>query len=378
MNSFDFELLLLPSLIIFISTLAVSLLVLKSPANSIITAILKTLFFFIYFSTFFDGTFTFSDDWEYIFGGEILLKEWSNDPQLLYTLAGGSHWVYFSFNAFAFKLFGVYYFSPVACNIILTVFISYFGAILARNAFKFSVFKYRFFYVFLLFHPNILFWSSITNLKDILVLFLHVVLLWSVFLFYEKRFLRAFILALSSSLVFFFLRFYVPLMISVAFLISIFFVRSLKKHRLHFIILGGILVSLLLLRIGPKGIDYALNVIRQNLVNPLYGIIRFTLTPIPFGTVESYAFLDLPALFHWVFLFFAFIGAVKLIRKKSDFSSFVLVYIAVFSLLYSVLGELQGPRHRVQLDYAWALLQYLGFYGIIKGSVHTFKKHHRE
>ncbi len=86
------------------------------------------------------------------------------------------------------------------------------------------------------------------------------------------------------------------------------------------------------------------------------------LTPIPFNTQEAYNFLNIPALFHWLSMPFILNGIFYIYRVKTGFSRFFIIYLSLFMLLYGVYEELQGPRHRVQLDYAFALLQFFGFY----------------
>lgn len=43
-----------------------------------------------------------------------------------------------------------------------------------------------------------------------------------------------------------------------------------------------------------------------------------------------------------------------------------IAYLLVFVGLYAVFGELQWPRHRVQLDYAGAILQFIGVMAVLK------------
>ena len=46
----------------------------------------------------------------------------------------------------------------------------------------------------------------------------------------------------------------------------------------------------------------------------------------------------------------------------------------MFLSLYAIFGELQGPRHRVQLEYVFAVMQFMGFLVIIKNIELYFKK----
>ena len=264
----------------------------------------------------------------------------------------------FSITSTHFVFFGEGYFAPVALNVLLSVGIAYFGAKLALAEFKMSKKTSRFFLLFLLFHPDILVWSSIANLKDMLVLLLHLILLVSVSQYLHGRFFKALMLALPAALVLLFLRFYVPLLFAIA--LAAGSLLANQRRRISYVIASLSLVTLALVWIGNSGLQYAINSFEESFVNPFYGVIRFVLTPIPFNTEKAYAFLDIPALFHWMLMPFMLLGLMKVIRMKTYFSRFFIMYFFVFIALYSTYEELQGARHRVQLDYAFALLQFTG------------------
>jgi hypothetical protein len=125
----------------------------------------------------------------------------------------------------------------------------------------------------------------------------------------------------------------------------------------------GISVSLIVLMfflIGESAFQFATSSLQENFVNPFYGFIRMLLTPIPFNAQREYAFLNFPALFHWMLMPFVVFGLIRLWRMNTRFSRFFIAYLLVFFSLYAVYWELQGPRHRVQMDYAWAILQFIG------------------
>jgi hypothetical protein len=63
--------------------------------------------------------------------------------------------------------------------------------------------------------------------------------------------------------------------------------------------------------------------------------------------------------------FFIF-GLQKVWKMRTPFSRFMVAYLIVFLGLYATYGELQGPRHRVQLDFAWALLQFIGAMAVMR------------
>ena len=93
-----------------------------------------------------------------------------------------------------------------------------------------------------------------------------------------------------------------------------------------------------------------------------------SLPPIPLNTTEATAYLDLPAAIHWLLIPFAVFGGYKIYQLKTPFSRFFLVYFMTFVGLYSMFGELQGPRHRVQLDFALAVFQFAGVLALVRDS----------
>ncbi len=365
MHPFDLELLLTPGLIIFVASLIVAFIVTQSLVFSLSTGLIKAGLFTIYFGVFFDGTFTFLDDWSYLEGGQELIAynvgitNLANNWDVALRIGSGEHFVYYLYNSYAIRLFGDGYYAPVALNILLTLLIAWFGTCLAAREFGITDRINKVFFAFLLFHPDILAWSNIMNGKDVFVLLLHLLLLLSFSLFFQSRLVPAIALAVPVSALLFFLRFYVPILFAGALVTSLLFVGR-DKNRALFIFIGGVLVTLALGWLGGAGLEYALAAIQENFVNPLYGLIHFALTPIPFNTEESYAFLNLPALIHWLLFPFACWGVIVLYRMGTPFSRFFLCYLIFFVVLYAVYGELQGPRHRVQLDYAWAVMQFIG------------------
>lgn len=373
LQPFDTGLLFSPALIIFIVTLFFSIRVIPELSLSLLLALLKAGIFFVYFGYYFDGRYTFLDDWSYVNRGEILyyagatLTNLSTYWDLLLATGSGRHFVYYLYNAYAFHLFGLAYFAPVALNVVLTVLIAWLGARLARKEIGFDKNVYRIFFLFLLLYPDLVAWSSLVNGKDVLVLLMHVLFLYGISFYYRQKIWQAVALLVFSSLVLFFLRFYVPLVFAVAFGMASFLSGKGWRRAIWIVgsmgFLGGIAVL-----IGIDQIKGAFDELAKHYTNPVYGLLRFSLTPIPFNTEASYAFLNIPALIHWMLFPLAGIGVVMLHRYKTPFSSFFLIYFFSFAVLYAVYGELQGPRHRLQLDYAWAVFQALGALRVMRGS----------
>ncbi|HMO18896.1 MAG TPA: hypothetical protein PKA63_07850 [Oligoflexia bacterium] len=371
MYSFDVDVLILPCILIFLATFGVTLYATKSAAFSILASIVKAGFFLIYFGYFFDGKYTFSDDITYLHSGIILLKNRINifniieEWRYIRSVVGGTHVGYNLINAFAVFIFGEYYFAPVVFNTLLILPIAFFGSKLASLEFGFDSKYKKIFYAFLLFHPDIFTWSSMLNLKDTIVLLLHITMLYAGSLYFRGHIKLSMIIGTISFFLLSILRFYVPLLIVLALFISIFFTAKIRS-RFFYLVLGGGLLAMVILGLGTGQIQYSIDQMKSSMTNPVTGFIRATLTPIPFHTDESYDFLNLPALFHWIMIPVVLLGVNQIRKIKTPFTMFFLIYLYVFLALYGVYSELQGPRHRVQLDFALAVLQFVGFLNLLR------------
>lgn len=367
MRPFDFASLLLPAAVIFVAVSIATFRFTANPVAAIMSALFKSGVFLVYFGFMFDATYTVIDDWGYLEGASLLLDREvtvasvAQDWKLLVNVAGGPHVLYYLYNSFAFRLFGEAYYAPVACNIILTVGIAWLGARLAQRELGLTTRQSRALYLFLLVHPDIVAWSSIINAKDIVVLWTHVVLLYAVSMFYRRRTVHAIIVGSTAIMLLFVVRFYVPILFLGAFILQgVVGSRVAAGERGRYVLVVGVVAAVIGGVVGLSSIPAAISAVREDFVNPLFGIVRFMLTPVPFRTSTPYGFLDVPAMIHWMLAPFFLWGVVRVMRLSSRFGQFLVAYLAVFLFFYGVYGELQGPRHRVQLDYAWAVMQFVG------------------
>lgn len=365
LHPFDVSVLLLPAGAIYITVFVYAWRATASPVVASLLATVKALVFLGYFGLVFDGTYTFVDDWFYLEGAAELRAEGVNlltaigNLPLLLAVGQGDHFIYYLYNAVAFDLFGEGYYAPIALNIMLTAPIATLAMRLAvREQLVPQRLRYVFF-AFVLMHPDILAWSTVLNGKDVLVLLLHVMLLSAFSFFIGGRWKLAALVGVPTVVTLLFLRYYVPLLFAAAWILAA-VTRLHGRTRWRMIASAAVVFGGLSWLLGAEGIAFALDRLKEDMVNPLHGLVRFLLTPIPFNTSTEYGFLNLPALFHWLMFPAVLLGVWRIARMRSPFSRFLLAYLAVFTLLYAVYGELQGPRHRVQLDFAWATLQFVG------------------
>jgi hypothetical protein len=360
-----------PALIILMLGFAVSFLVTRKPHWSLFVAGVKASLFIIYYGVLFDGTFSFLDDWTYLEHGKRLVDKgvsfanlFGHWPELSYV-AGDRHFVYYLYNADSIRLLGSAYYAPVTLNIALTFVAAGFMAAAARGGLGFSSRLATGLFLFFVIHPDVLSWSTIMNGKDTLVLAGTALAVYAVSLFGRRRYVPAVLLGLAVGTVLFFTRFYVPLLLLAAlFGATLLSPAGGRRPGLWLLVPAGLAAVVSIL--GVDGLMDAYSRFQADFVNPIYGIPRMLLTPIPFHTTEHYAFLDLPQVFHWAMLPALAYGAYRMWRLGTITARFVVLYFLLMLGLYGMFGELQGPRHRYQFDGLIALFQFYGGLGILK------------
>jgi hypothetical protein len=220
-------------------------------------------------------------------------------------------------------------------------------------------------FVFLVLSPTLIAWSNIMNGKDTIVMTGTALAAYAVSQTELGHYRRAVLLGLTVGFVLFFTRFYTPLMmlsaLGGAILLSHAGRRSPWLWLLAISGLGGVL-SLL----GIGGLTSALSRLQDGFVNPLYGFIRYLLTPIPFGATESYSFLDLPQVLYWLLLPCMGYGIYRVWRRATLTGRFIVIYFFLMVALYAMFGILQGPRHRYQLEGLIVVFQFLGLLSVIQ------------
>ena len=320
----------------------------------------------VYFSWYYDGTWTHLDDLSYLQQGMVLLDAGYNPLTLfvkdggltmLISLSGGSHILYGWFNLFSQYIFGQYYYAPVFLNVLLT-FIS--GWFLYRLAWV-SGFRRtycRWLTVFFLLHWDVLVWSSFVNLKDILILTLTIILLYCLVLISHSATLLRLAGVLLLIYVFFWVRFYVPVLALAAFAIYYFFVshggRMLKGG--HFIALA-ITTVFVLWYLGVENLQVAFERLDTSPLSVFVGTIRMMLTPQPWSIDPQYSYLILTSVMHVIWFIPAIAGGF-LLWQRSRQTRLLIIYLCIMIIMYGAFQELQGPRHRVQIVFIVAWMQF--------------------
>lgn len=361
------------SLVMIASFVATASLILFSravpPVLLAVSVFIKVGISFSYFAWFNDGQWLLVDDVYYFEVGKELVDSGFSPLDadgfiMLSVLSGGTHVMYGWFNYISQYFFGPYYYVPVFLNILLTYvsgYLLYKIAFLSGFSRKYCVGLFFFFVL----HWDVLAWSSFVNLKDILVLTLSLLL----FYYLLRADCRPSFFNIAMIMVIFFgfywIRFYVPLLASFAFVIYIILNRfSLKMVKNLVLIVSFIGVSVSF--IGVETITKYLNVLDLSIDSIAYGVVRMLLTPQPWNMAESYTFLTLSAWLHVIFFVPMCVGGV-LLWLKSHKARLCIVYFLVAIILYASLSELQGPRHRVQLLFVTVWMQYHFLWLVLRG-----------
>lgn len=343
-------------------------------ASSLI-AVIKVALPVCYFLFFFQPQWTFEDDLHYLEQGSRLI-EVGEQPVAIWLSAEGRlelerasnslHSLYYWWNFAAQYYFGKGYYAPVLLNIAVT-------AIAARLLYQLALTmgasrRYsKWLALALLFHPELLAWSTVTNLKDTLVLALDIAALYYGFLLVERPSRRlwpglafvAILLTLSN------IRFYVIVLIlssGVLWLMS----RRLRWRTIGLLTAGTVAGILVLENYWPmvQHFDRVFGLF-GNIPRAPLGAIRFLLTPQPWSVSSNYTFLILPAMVRWTLFVPALIGGVVLWRRNPN-TRLVLLFLILSVSLYSIAPDIQGPRQRYQLLFVWSWMELHGLLSILR------------
>ncbi|MBX6361765.1 MAG: hypothetical protein IRZ03_17005 [Acidobacterium ailaaui] len=376
MPAFSADSLLLPSFVILIIGTWITYRVTHSIEASFVVSFIKTLVFFIYFHFVFDGYFTFLDDWVYLESAKYIKLQGYNLFSFLYqnhfnwvliaaSIAGSEHFLYNLFNLFSFDLFGIHYFSPVALNVILTFFTGYFAYRIVRLL-GFQQKLSILFYLFFVLHWDTILWSSILNLKDILVQFFTVGAFYQILLIEKGKKRWIHIIYLAAILILFLaIRFYLPFFLGFSYFLYrfILFLSRIKNPSVSLLIVFSGLFSFILLFvlfIWLYGGDAILHIYLSDIENPFIGILRYLFTPIPFHASEHYEYLNLASPLDYLLIPFFFYGMYHAVRSGQKFFILLVIYFLLLTLFYGTYLELQGVRQKVQITFIFAIFEYIG------------------
>lgn len=335
-------------------------------------AVLKAGMFLLYFGFFFDGTFTALDDWTYLHIGELFARNhvgitnvFGHYQYVVGTITAANV-AYYVYNATAVRIFGYGYYAPVAVNVVLTFLAAGLLMKAARVGLGMSRRVSIGLFACLALAPDIVVWSTIPNMKDTLVATATAAAVYAITLVDEHRLVRATVLAVAAAVVLAFTRLYVPLMLGIAFGITLFLSPRGRRNPLLWV-LAAIALAEVARVMGHGSFVGGLHSVRSKMDNPVLGVLRFLVTPVPFHTAPSYAYLDIPQLVYWILLPCMVYGIFTVWRRATLTARFMVIYFLIMILLYGSFTTLQGPRHRVQVDGLITIFQYYGILALLRG-----------
>jgi len=367
--NYGFYELFFPTLTIFTLGLLIITFYFKSFKYGLIISFIKSILFFIYFYFYFkygEG-FTFLDDINYLEISNKLSNEYSIGyfiihPFALLDIIGSKNFLYYFINLISIKLFGNYYFSPVVFNIIIT----YFTAIFLYKILDMLNIKIAYIIsLFYLIQWDILSWNFF-NFKDFWVQFLTILLIYFLLKFDKYKNIINMLAVICIIFLLFILRFYIPYLIVFSFLLFklyILFLNSNNKSN-YYIVFSILIVSLIIILNTILKSEF--NLFLNNLTNPIIGIIRYLLTPLPFHMDIGYEYLMFSSLLNFLTFGLFIYGIYVFMMIENKYKYFILSYFMIILLFYGCFRELQGPRHKIQILPFIALFEFLGFYTFLQ------------
>lgn len=371
----DFSTLLPSIILIFFVCFIICYRVTRSPITSVGIVIVK-LSLYIYYFLFSDTFYSFEDDVVYYKTSRTFYEHGYRLTTMFYDALHGwtafvdrfgtDHIFYQIYNILSFQVLGVYYFAPVAFNIILTCAIGmqlYKFIVLSNGDKGFAKIAFLFFVL----HWDTLSWSSFLNLKDFLVEFMAITAIYNIVLIFKhKQTLRNYLYLIFCIFVLLYLRYYIPAMLlSSAFIYWLYSKIFVLKRRIYLLISMFLVPAALYLILFTFGTS--LKAYQLYFDNPLIGIFRYWITPVPFQISEGAGFQTIAAYFNWLFLPAFFVGLYQCIKRPVDPTiRYLVIYFLLLSLFYGTFELLQGPRHRIHLEFIIVYFQLIGIRYIFK------------
>ena len=321
----------------------------------------------VYFAWIFDGTWTFIDDYTYLRVSRELLVEGLTpvsvfaDPVNLLRLDSwsGVQFGYGWWNMLAQYLIGPHYYAPVLMNVALSCGSAAALYALAREA-EYPRGYAQALMLFFMVHWEVLSWSSVLNMKDVLIFTLAPAALLLAVRMRRRFTIVRLLLLLAIAGIFLVIRPYSIVLLGGAVVASSAMGGGADSRRRLLRLVGTSLVAgLLILPFVRPLVALAIYAFTTQVdVSParlLYNAVWFLLTPQPWSIADDHGFLRIAAVLHLVFLPFAAVGAVLLWRRGGV--PRLLLYYFLLVLALNMIAP-QSVRHRLQAVFVVAWLQF--------------------
>ena len=321
----------------------------------------------VYFAWMFDGTWTFIDDYTYLRVSRELLVEGLTpitvfaEPVNLLRLDSwsGVQFGYGWWNMLAQYLIGPHYYAPVLMNVALSCGSAAALYALAREG-GYPRGYAQALMVFFMVHWEVLSWSSVLNMKDVLIFTLAPAALLLAVRMRRRFTVTRMLLLLAIAGIFLVIRPYSIVLIGGAVVAwSAMGGGAESRRRLLRVVGTSVVAALLILPFVRPLIVLAIYAFTTQVdLSParlLYNAVWFLLTPQPWSIGNDHGFLRIAAVLHLVFLPFAAVGAVLLWRRGGV--PRLLLYYFLLVLALNMIAP-QSVRHRLQAVFVVAWLQF--------------------
>lgn len=273
----------------------------------------------------------------------------------LITYVDSTHVIPYWWNVTAQYLFGPYYYSPIFLNVILTVFTGmYCMFILSRSGFQESYYKY--YLAFFVLQWDVLVFSSILNIKSIIVTLFITMYLYHFIMMVSSRNSAwsgfHFAMVLLILFIIYWSRFYIVPLLVMSSLAWIAF-HSRRKKWVPILALPVVALYPIIER-GLKQTQYFEPL---TLTEFVFNAAKIVLTPRPWGVNAEFSFLIIPAVFHWLFIFPSIFSSL-LLWNKSKYTRLLVIFTVGFVVFYAIFPGLASVRMRYQIVFVITLLQF--------------------
>lgn len=282
--------------------------------------------------------------WSLIFNWDFLI-----------SYVDSTHVIPYWWNVTAQYLFGPYYFSPIFLNIITTVLTGmYCVFILSRSGFPQSYYKY--YLSFFVVQWDVLAFSSILNIKSIIVsLFITMYLYHFIMLVSSQVSVWSgfhFTMIMAVLVVMYWTRFYIILLLVMASGAWLAIHSRQKKWALSLA-----LPVVALYPIIERGFNQSQYFEPLTLPEFIFNAARIVLTPRPWGVNTGFSFLIVPSTLHWLFIAPMAVSLLFLWRR-SEYIRLLIIFSSVFVVFYAIFPGLASARMRYQIVFVFSLLQF--------------------
>ena len=365
------------SLLIFFFAVLISTKVGLRLHISILIGFFKGAVFFIYFFYLYDAKYHFYDDIVYysVTRDKLLnfdiLYYFINIEQIRSTI-GTNHIAFWTLVYLSLKIFGLYYYSTILSNIIISTLASY-VLYLTLKKMNFQDTFCKLFFIFSALHWDMIAWSSFLSSKEPLMFLAITILFYNLIIInQEKKIILTNIFFIILSLIL------ISELRTYMFIFSIFivsgylmFLIELPKKRIFRTLIFFFPITVLPIYVYLNfssiylAISSAFLILYPEIANlnemPI-NFLKTLITPFPLNIQENYNFLLLPSILHYLTLILLPIGvSLSFNSKHKAFSCYIVLFLTAVTF-YSFIPELAGPRQRFQYSMILMYWQFLPLY----------------